>query len=768
MEELDDLVEAIGLLDNLDHLRNIRKLQFYKPYPYQVEFHNAKGKGSNDPAKQRLLLAANKIGKCVSVRTKITHVDGTETTAGELYERNQPFTVMSWDGEKLVPAFAQSRIKKPAEPIYRFTLASGEWFECAQNHRFLTNQGWRFASEAYTCWHSLPASNWVRALLVRVVSGLRLFEKQLDSLACCLIDFRLCDAQLQTWPNIDLDAFPSRGDVLKHTLPLLHWDGLGNRYTSNPYTVSAPRASSYAPRRFEAQLFATLVHAFGKTALWLSERTRAIRQLSTAVAFRPQSTDERYQRQDEDVLALLSPNNEDNRIVSCDLVGVEEIYDFWVPNYGNYLAGGVIHHNTYCAAMEIAIHATGRYPDWWKGTRFARAPEIIVCGVTNDSVRDIGQMELCGDPTDKTKLGTGSLPKDSIVKCTPKNGVVNAYDAILVRHASGQNSRIYFRAYEQGWKKFQGIAFEICWPDEEPPPEIWSQLIRAGLAKKGSMILCTMTPEEGMTELVRQFMEDLRPGQAMTTATWWDVTHITDIEQRLASLRPHERDMRSKGIPLRGAGLIYPISDDDLIVDPIEIPRHWPQIIGIDFGISTEHPFSAIRWAHDRDSDTKYIISEYKTTNDEASVHVDAIKKWGDWIPVAWPHDGSNREKGSGIQLQATYRSKGLTNLLPWKASNPPDGSTGQQEGDGGNSLEKSVLSMLDDMYLGKIKVFSTCQEWFKEKRMYHRDLNAKIVAQWNDVLDASRYGHMMLRHARTMSVLPKKRTSDNVGMRNW
>jgi hypothetical protein len=63
--------------------------------------------------------------------------------------------------------------------------------------------------------------------------------------------------------------------------------------------------------------------------------------------------------------------------------------------------------------------------------------------------------------------------------------------------------------------------------------------------------------------------------------------------QRLAALRPHERDMRSKGIPLQGAGLIFPVADDDIVIDPIEIPRHWPQIIGVDFGISTQHPFSA-------------------------------------------------------------------------------------------------------------------------------------------------------------------------------
>jgi phage terminase large subunit-like protein len=169
---------------------------------------------------------------------------------------------------------------------------------------------------------------------------------------------------------------------------------------------------------------------------------------------------------------------------------------------------------TYAHAMEVAIHATGKYPAWWTGTRFLFPPEILVCGPTNELVRDIWQRELFGDPTDDKSLGTGTVPKLKIGKRRPKTGVPNAYDSVRVQHVSGGWSRIYMRAYEQGWKKFQGIAFEYCGPDEEPPIEIWSQLIRAGLARRNAIIVCTMTPEEGMTEVVTAFMESLqkRPG----------------------------------------------------------------------------------------------------------------------------------------------------------------------------------------------------------------------------------------------------------------
>ncbi len=421
---------------------------------------------------------------------------------------------------------------------------------------------------------------------------------------------------------------------------------------------------------------------------------------------------------------------------------------------------------TFCASMEVAIHATGEYPDWWRGTRYDWAPEILVCGLTNDSVRDIGQRELLGDPTDEKKLGTGTIPKLKIGKRRTKTGVPNAYDSVRVQHTSGRWSRIYFRAYEQGWRKFQGVAFSVAWPDEEPPIEIWSQLIRAGLALRRSIIMCSMTPEEGMTEVVTGFMENLQKGQALIGATWDDAKHLTEEikAQRLSALRPHEREMRSKGVPLQGAGAVFAVTDEDLLIDPIEIPRHWPQIIGVDFGISTQHPFSAANLVWDRDLDTVYLTAEYQTTNDLPAAHIDAINAWGKWKPVAWPHDGMNREKGTGDELQATYRNKGC-NLLPWKATNPP--TVGMTEGDGGNSVEASVLAMLDRMYAKKFKVFRTCQTWMSEKRKYHRDLKGKIVRLHEDLICASRYAHMMLRHARTESVRPR-RQAEAAGLRMW
>ena len=60
---MDELAELSLWMGQLDRVRKINKLQHYNPYPYQLEFHNKPGKNSPHPAAQRLLMAANKVGK---------------------------------------------------------------------------------------------------------------------------------------------------------------------------------------------------------------------------------------------------------------------------------------------------------------------------------------------------------------------------------------------------------------------------------------------------------------------------------------------------------------------------------------------------------------------------------------------------------------------------------------------------------------------------------------------------------------------------------
>jgi len=57
-------------------------------------------------------------------------------------------------------------------------------------------------------------------------------------------------------------------------------------------------------------------------------------------------------------------------------------------------------------------------------------------------------------------------------------------------------------------------------------------------------------------------------------------------------------------------------------------------------------------------------------------------------------------------------------------------------------------MDMLDRMQTGRLKVAKHLNDWFEEFRLYHRE-DGKIVKLADDLMSATRYGLMMLRHAK-------------------
>ena len=412
---------------------------------------------------------------------------------------------------------------------------------------------------------------------------------------------------------------------------------------------------------------------------------------------------------------------------------------------------------SFCGAMEIAYHATGKYPSWWAGKRFNRPVRCWAGGVSNETTRDVCQKELVGQPDDPTARGTGSIPLNSIGDTVRKAGVPNAINSVVVKHITGGYSRIGFKAYEMGKEKWMGESIDVIWLDEEPPPSIYSQALTR-TADKGGIVFMTFTPEQGMTETVAQFINNIKDGQALLQATWDDAPHMTDTvrKQILEALPPHERKMRERGIPVLGSGLVFPLPEEDLLCDPIDIPDHWPRLCGIDFG--WDHP-TAVAWiAWDRDSDIIYVYDSYSLRQETVPVHASAINARGKWIPVIWPMDGRQADKGSGKNLTEQYRKESV-NMLREHFSNPP--SQGMKEGTGGNSVEAGIMQMLTRFQTKRLKIFKNQGKLLEELRMYHRK-DGKIVPIHDDVISALRYCVMSLRKARIKNYEPLQVRSDS------
>lgn len=390
---------------------------------------------------------------------------------------------------------------------------------------------------------------------------------------------------------------------------------------------------------------------------------------------------------------------------------------------------------TFSAAYETAYHLTGLYPDWWTGAVFDAPTTGWGASMTSQVTRDTVQRLLLGQPG---SFGTGAIPKSLIADVKrAAHGVADAVESIMVKHVSGGESRITLKSYDQGRERFQGETLDFVWFDEEPPAEIYSEGLTRTNATQG-IVWLTFTPLLGMSSVVKRFLVDKQAGTHVTNMTIHDALHYTEAQRKsiIDSYPAHERDARAMGTPTLGSGRVFPVVEETIKESSIPIPSHWPRICGMDFG--WDHPTAAVWIAWDRDTDTIHIYDCYRVKEATPAIHSLSIKAKGEWIPVAWPHDGLQHDKGSGEQLAEQYRKYGVK-MLKVRAT----------FADGGNGVEAGIMDMLDRMQTGRLKVAKHLHDWFEEFRMYHRK-DGKLVKTDEDIMSATRYAIMMLREAVT------------------
>jgi phage terminase large subunit-like protein len=378
--------------------------------------------------------------------------------------------------------------------------------------------------------------------------------------------------------------------------------------------------------------------------------------------------------------------------------------------------------------VEITYHLTGEYPHWWEGRRFYRPTKWWAAGNTAKTTRDIIQNKLMGP---REAIGTGLIPGDAIESMTNKAGVPDALDTILIKHKSGGLSRLQLKSYDQGRTAFEGEELDGIWLDEEPPLPIYTEcLLRtmdtSGTGEQNGLIMLTFTPLMGMSETVLTFLpggeiQEKAGSKSVTMASWDDVPHLTDADKAelLASIPPFQRDARSKGLPQLGAGAIYPVPESDITVDDFDIPEHWPKFYGMDVGWNR----TAVNWyAWDKQNDVIYQYAEHYRGQAEPSVHADAIKAKGDWIPGVIDPASNGRSQHDGQQLISVYKKLGLD----------------LQSAD--NSVEAGIYEVWQRFSTGRLKIFKSCRNTLGEYRLYRRDENGKIVKTNDHSMDAKRY----------------------------
>lgn len=204
---------------------------------------------------------------------------------------------------------------------------------------------------------------------------------------------------------------------------------------------------------------------------------------------------------------------------------------------------------------------------------------------------------------------------------------------------------------------------------------------------------------------------------------WDEVPHLSAEAKKSLwdTIPPYQRDARAKGIPVLGSGVIYPVPEDAFVVKPFELPDHWPRAYALDVGWN----ITAALWgAWDRQSDCIYLYSEHYRAHAEPSVHADAIKGRGTWMWGAVDPASAGSSQIDGRKLRELYCEPPMSLQLV----------------DADNNVEAGIFAVWRRLSTGRLKVFSTMQNWLAEFRIYRRDEKGKIVEGKDHLMDTTRY----------------------------
>ncbi len=216
-------------------------------------------------------------------------------------------------------------------------------------------------------------------------------------------------------------------------------------------------------------------------------------------------------------------------------------------------------------------------------------------------------------------------------------------------------------------------------------------------------------------------MPEITSSRYLVNAGWSDIPHLDEQTKRelLDSTMPYLQDARSKGEPSLGAGAVWPIPLSEVLVDPFEIPVHWPRSYGLDVGWNRT---AAVWGAVDRSVDVAYLYTEHYRGKAEPSVHTAAIKARGEWVPGVIDPASRGRGQRDGLQLLTDYVQLGL-DLIPAK-----------------NPRESGIYTVYERLSTGRLKVFRTLMNWQNEYKYYRRDDDGDIIKAHDHLMDATRY----------------------------
>jgi phage terminase large subunit-like protein len=409
---------------------------------------------------------------------------------------------------------------------------------------------------------------------------------------------------------------------------------------------------------------------------------------------------------------------------------------------------------TIASTYETAFHLTGRYPKWWKGKVWDK-PVVAMCsGESWEQVAKTLQSKLlgCDDIKQSYKLGTGAIPKEAIDDKSIRTDGANVL-ALEVWHASGGKSKLYFSNYTQQVRHLQGFELDLVVLDEQPPDEIFSELV-VRTAQRNGQVLCSFTPLKGMSGLVRKFWDKI-DGYTHVRVTWDDIPYVNEWDEPFFSqderdqmsrdFMPWERECRMKGIPLVGKGVVFPLLNwPTYKAEELELSKNGKleRLISFDLGIKNDPTVISFFF---RNPETEVIYLHRQITVDKGQTPDEYIHYLLDreskHIPIALPHDGSQpgRYTLTEQSVREVFEDSYGLNVIPGAILNPAN-----DQGKVTNHKSYGINIMRMGMERKTFMINESCTEFLKEARDYAID-DAGRFSDPDDHIDSARIGILAL-----------------------
>ncbi|EJT3982439.1 terminase family protein [Salmonella enterica] len=421
------------------------------------------------------------------------------------------------------------------------------------------------------------------------------------------------------------------------------------------------------------------------------------------------------------------------------------------------------------SCTEFSYHLTGLYPDWWDGMRVNDGGHTYwAIGINYDSIKKVLQNELLGTNNAKRRenIGEGAIPRHCIDLERGLETDGARVVQVTIKHVSGRDNTLMFYGCENEaammGQKVRGILF-----DEEPPynsisiyTQCLTRLQNAGGPGVDGFMIITATPENGQTALLDLFDKNEGGKLYRQYNTMEDNPYLTDEqrEEYLAALPQWERDMRSKGIPIKGMGLVFGGIDETKlrVLEPI-IDDFDDTMIGIDWG-KTKDPTVVVVCTRNPNTDHYSIVHERVFDKDEydrspSNIADYLLNSQFRGVPVIGGCNDAGLIDG-GTEANFKILQRLGVNVYPVQFQNPPESMLKAKalnaSGSRSNSIDAGIAEMRLMMQQGRLSVKDDCDLWWKERRTYSYTFNRTTGKHgynkgYEHSIDASRYALMSL-----------------------